>query len=141
MTVIAVKNGIMAADTGIWQGGIVVGHRRKIVRLNDRRLFAACGQRASTIACADWLNSGGLGDKPPDENVNEFAGVILAPDGVFIVDHLHRIFPSASLIVAEGAHHEFVMGAMLAGATAQEAVRMAIERGDSAAGEVDAEWL
>lgn len=139
MTAIAVKNGVMAADTGTWQGSVIVDRSvRKIARLKDGRLFAASGEVAAAAACRAWLD--GETDKPEPEAQGEFGGLILACDGVWRVDYKYRIARTCDTAVA-GAHSEFLLGALYAGASAEEAVRLAIQYGDSAAGDVQVEYL
>lgn len=139
MTVIACKDGVMAADTGIWQGLLVCGYASKIVRLPDGGLFAACGAHAAAVLCAEWL--AGEREKPEPEEEGSFGALMLSPNGIWHVDYKLRIYKSPSAIAAEGSHTEFLLGAMYAGASAEEAVRLAIKHGDCAAGEVQVEYL
>lgn len=131
----------MAADTGVWQGDLVVGSTTKIHRLKDGRLYAGAGDRSLTYACRQWLM--GEADKPsPVSDDNRFGALILATTGVWRVDHNFELYPSATHdFVVEGAHSEFLLGAMAAGASAEEAVRLAIIYGEYAAGKVQVERL
>lgn len=139
MTVIAIKNGVIAADTGLWLGNICVEHCKKIRRLSDGRLFAISGHRAIGEACYAWLQDESLRPEPGSDD-SDFGGLLLTKDGAFRVDYKFRIYPTG-IPAAAGSHTEFLMGAMYAGASAEEAVRLAIKHGDSAAGEVQVEYL
>ena len=140
MTVIAIKGGIMAADSAVWQGNIIVAHTRKIQRLKDVRLFGGTGESAVVRACALWLD--GLADKPEAQKDGEFHGLFLGPDGIERIDYRFTVFSSSNQEWAvTGAHEEFMAGALLMGASAEHAVKLAIERGDSAGGEVQVERL
>jgi hypothetical protein len=124
MTVIACRNGVMAADTAVWQGEIIVGHRNKIIRLFDDSLLAAAGDSSLAGVCRDWLN----GDhRPQPVGELDFAALWLRPTGLFRIDHRFFAFPDLGEFAAEGAHDEFVLGAMAAGASAEEAVGLAIK--------------
>lgn len=141
MTVIAYRNGVMAADTAVWSDGLIVGHTRKIIRLADGRLFAASGPRPLILACKAWLSGQGHIPSPVEEHM--FGGLLADRACLRRVTHAFDIYdcPEAMPFAAEGCHVTFMLGAMAAGATAPEAVAMAIKFGDAAAGEVQVEQL
>lgn len=140
MTVIVYRDGVLAADTGRWMGGIIVGYRSKIRRLDDGRLYAGSGHSCDIDACFSWLNGG---EKPRELKDNEeFGAVIIGPQQIDKIDKYFRSYDAIGCpYVVEGAHSEFLLGALAAGATAEEAVRLAIQYGDSAAGDVQVERL
>lgn len=139
MTVIACRDGVMAADTAVWCGDVLAGHTRKIIRLPDGRLFAPAGDRPVIDACCDWLNGGMVRPGPVQEC--EFGALLLAPDGIWRVDYRFNLYRSVGDFAVEGAHDEFLMGALAAGASAAEAVRLAIMYGRRAGGDVQTETL
>lgn len=140
MTVIAYRDGIMAADSAVWGDQIIVEHVRKIWRLADGSLFGCSGRLCDAQACADWLLNGG--DKPAPAEKGYFTALVAAPDGVVRrIEWDMRPFEITGPYHTCGAHMEFLHGAMAAGASAEEAVRLAIRYGDSAAGEVQVERL
>jgi len=133
MTVIACRNGVMATDSAVSQGEIIVGHRNKIIRLHDGSLLATAGDSSLSWVCRDWLN----GDhRPQPVGELDFAALWLSPKGLFRIDHRFFAFPDLGEFAAEGAHDEFVLGAMAAGASAEEAVGLAIRYCRRAGGEV-----
>jgi hypothetical protein len=149
MTVIAysVEHGELAADSAVWKSNsqIIHGFVKKIYRLGDGRLFAAWGRSCDIEYCAKWLESGGLSEtKPAAVDKDDFGGLLIGPlcDDVFLVEYDFRPYRAhhARYYVA-GAHGDFLMGAMLAGATPFEAVRLAIGWGDSAGGEIQVEQI
>lgn len=140
MTVIACRAGVMAADTAVWQGSLMVGHTRKIHRLRNGSLFGGSGYRPVIQACLAWLNN--EGERPEPVEDGEFGALILGLDGLLRVDCRFRQYDSSvGDFAAEGAHTEFMVGAMMAGASAELAVQLAIHVGDNAGGEVQVERL
>lgn len=150
MTVIAYRDGIMAADTGVWRDQIVSGETHKIHRLPSGALFAASGSLGKCQSCLRWLcayakegemDAEKLRPKPAERN--QFGAILVEPDGrVLAINHEFEIHeaPRADFYV-EGCHGELMIGALASGATAEEAVRLAIQYGDSAAGDVQVERL
>lgn len=143
MTVIACKNNIMAADSAIWCGNLMVANRNKIIRLPDGSLFG-CGGHTPVIRMAqEWLLNINKSPKPTRVLKDyELDGLLLRPDGS--IWHLNcewDLYDMTVSIAAAGSHNEFVMGAMYAGATAEQAVKLAVQHGDSAGGPVQVERL
>jgi len=139
MTVIVCRDGVMAADTAVWMGDILAGHTRKITRLSDGRLFAAAGVRSQIEGCLFWLNDGG--NAPEAVGECEFGALVLAPDGIWRIGHRFELYRNVGDFAVEGAHDEFLMGALAAGASAEKAVRLAIIYGRRAGGDVQTERL
>jgi ATP-dependent HslUV protease subunit HslV len=138
VTVIAVKDGVMAADTGNWHGGICFGGARKLWRLNDGSIFGGAGWQPVVELTRDWLQSGMTADTKPEPVADDdLDGLLLKPDGsVWIITHKFHCYRSDKFCNTGGAHSEFLYGAMLAGASAEHAVRLAIQYCGSAAGDV-----
>jgi ATP-dependent HslUV protease subunit HslV len=135
MTVIAFRDGVMAADTATWMHDVVVSHRPKIVRLKDGRLYAATGARPEVDGCRLWLE--GVESRPKEVAAGEFGAIVVDRGFVFKIDHRFHLYDvTDSPWVAEGAHCEFLAGCLAAGATAEEAVRLAIVHCAYAAGDV-----
>ena len=128
----------MAADTAIWQGNVISQYAKKIYRLSDGRLFGGTGQSAVVRACVAWLEGG---EKPEAEVEGNFGGLILAPDGVTHIDHKFRKYRSAVEFQMDGGHIELLLGAHAMGASPEPPVRIAIQYGERAGGEVQVERL
>lgn len=142
MTAIAYRDGVLAADTAGWYGDIVYWHFSKIFRFSDGTLFAAMGQAEYW----DAFVKGRIKNEEPTEipeKDEDFYGILILPCGK--VQFLGRSFKPHDAGVAPfyaiGAHVEFLTGAMAAGASAEEAVRLCIEYCAHAAGEVRIERL
>lgn len=135
MTIIAVKDGYMAADSGVFSGSILYqtadGHP-KIVRAPDGSLVAASGTSYDTYLLREWAKDGmNFADKPKlsDEKDDPMAWLWLRPDEtVWRGNNAFNICP-CSPIYAIGieAACQFAEGAMWAGKSAAEAVQIAIE--------------
>jgi hypothetical protein len=127
----------MAADTAVWCGDMLVGNSRKIVRLADSRLFAGAGDRSLIARCRRWLD--GKEERPASVDPHCFGALILAPDGIWRVDYRFDIYQSVGDFAVEGSHDELLIGAMAHGASAAEAVRIGIQYGCHAGGDVQIE--
>lgn len=144
MTAIAYRDGIMTADTAVWAstggGYTVVGNYRKIDRLEDGSLFASTGRSSDHQAVIRWLAAGQEGEAP---KVKEgFSAIWARPRRVLKIEDDVRPFamPNADFYAA-GSSMEFLLGSLAAGASAEEAVRLAIRYTDGAAGDVQVERL
>jgi hypothetical protein len=142
MTLLAIKNGIFAADAGIFCDNMMRGTRRKIVRLPDGSLFGASGAVSVIIKVEEWLASDCV-VPPPDQVAEEtFGGLMLKPDGsVWKVDHLMNIYPDFAEFHVEGSHCEFLLGVMATGGSAEKAVRLGCKHCMWAAGPVQVERI
>lgn len=144
MTAIAFRDGVMAADTAVWAstggGYTVVGRYRKIDRLKDGSLFASTGRSADHQAVIRWLATDQEGETPKVKE--QFSAIWARRRGVLKIEDDVRPFdmPQADFYAA-GASMEFLLGALAAGASAEEAVRLAIQYTDGAAGDVQVERL
>lgn len=141
MTVIAVKDGIIAADTQSWNGNLKISRTSKLRRL-DIGICGFAGWRPIIHHAIAWLEAGGPWGKitPPAITVDEptdLTGVILRPDGIWNLTSKFDVYRSDAAIDVCGAHQEFLYGAMLAGASAEDAVRLAIRHCEYAGGEVE----
>lgn len=150
MTVIAVKDGIIAADTQAWNGNLKLGQASKLCRFE----FGVCGfsgWKPAIERAKKWLKHGEkiwledgvqrLGARPSPADEGDLSAVILTRDGIWNLSHKFEVYRSSNAIETCGAHSEFLYGAMLAGASAEEAVRLAIRYCEFAGGEVEAMQL
>ncbi len=144
MTVIAVKDGVMAADGFVWSGGIGSPVPfPKIVR-GPNGLLGLSGPSVDCRMVRGWFANGERESQKPKgigEDDRGIVGLILRPDGsVWYLDW--RLFPvpdNELAVMGESDAATFVEGAMRAGASAEEAVRLAVYYCQSAGGIVQVE--
>ena len=141
MTAIAFRDGLMAADTGVTGGYLIRGHTKKIVRRADGAIAAASGHGGACQAFRDWFLQGGRGRFDPESKRDDDFGAIIAyPDGLVVgVDAYGRPTSLDAPFHVQGACEDVLFGAMAAGATAEEAVWIAIRNSDGAHGVVQVE--
>ena len=125
MTTIAYKDGVLAADSATSGDGIVVGHRRKIERIRGQ-LVGAAGPIEEAEAFREWLKRGGRDKDRPEGLEDEFAGIVVERDGR-VVEYGKRLIPFGyeAPFYAIGSGAAIATGAMAAGSTATEAVKIA----------------
>ena len=138
MTIICVKDGVMAADSGTFQDNIVrVAVFPKIARSADGAVGAGCGLGSDCWLFNKWMESGRQSEFPKTDS--DFRFVLLEANGALLAgDNRGRLTPIPQPY-AIGAVRDFAHGAMCAGASAQDAVRLCIEHTDSAWGPVQVE--
>lgn len=135
MTVIAYRNGVLAADTGVWRGALWIGEVEKIARIGPV-LAGASGRETDVQVFFEWVLNGRNPDARPEMS-KDFEGCVVEPDGVFRLYHKKLIASSGtSEWGSAGSGFEFLSGCMAAGATAPEAIALAIKYHESAAGRV-----
>lgn len=129
MTTVAIRQGVMAADSCETYesdgGGHYVGQCRKLFRKGDA-ILATFGESTAGMVFVDWY---GTNKKAPRDTFlnadSEFGVVVLTPDGVFLYDKWCRAERLEGEFFAFGTGAKVALGAMHAGASAAEAVRIA----------------
>lgn len=138
MTVIAYRDGVMAADTLASDSVLKVAGLRKIARGPDGALYG-CGGRAS-ICCEilRWVDGGCEGERPALKREDDTADVLVVrPCGkVSIWTWAGDEDYPADCYLSIGSGSAVAMGAMFVGASAEDAVRAAIEHGIGCGGTV-----
>jgi hypothetical protein len=141
MTVIAYRDGIMAADTIAWtaNSSVKVQCRPKIRRLKECGwLLGASGDTADIERFFGWME--GVADRPDFKEEDYFCALCARLGGeLFLYTWKLYPFEITHPFFAIGAADQFVMGAMFAGASAEEAVRLAVAHTDGAGGDVQVE--
>lgn len=143
MTTIAWDGKTMAADGCSWSAST----RRRVrkvfkVKASDGRTFlvAFCGNGAFAMAVLDWMR--GKSEKPKHSDF----GVDPENQFALVVDEKHRIWNLTANLnylryhekkFAMGGGQDFAWGALEAGATAKQAVQIAMKRSDFAGVGVD----
>lgn len=143
MTIIAYRDGILAADTAAWRGDYISGFVRKTCRLLDGGLAAAAG--ASSIT--EWFlarmeQARDLSSPPTDPDDHGFGFLVIRPNGdVFHGDLNMLMVPVKADWHVLGRSSGFTAGALAAGASAEDAVRLTLEWTDAGRGPVQVERL
>jgi ribulose 1,5-bisphosphate carboxylase large subunit-like protein len=131
MTTIAYRDGIMAADSGVWHGDAVnvgvikISHHRGVLR-------AYTGVMAAVQAHIDWVNGGEIGSEPvpisdkKEEDRSNFGILLAMPSGdLSYITHEGSEKYGRKDYIAFGGGNLAALSAMHAGATAVRAVAAA----------------
>ncbi len=136
MTVVAYRSGILAADTALWYDDVIVGHREKIIRLKDGRYFVGSGLSKQVDTYRRWLD-GEISKPTPIGSDDDFGALLVDGSEVVCVDaSFSKVDVSTFDFFTLGWHREFVLGAMAAGCSADQAVGLAIRYCQRAGGKV-----
>lgn len=140
MTTIAYRDGVLAADTGSSAGWYREGLFPKIVK-NGPILGGASGGAAIAQRFCDWITGGcvGLPDMgdPKGGDGHQAVGYLFTPDGI-VIRFDPGLPPMATRVpyYAQGSGGLLALGAMAHGATAEEAVRVAMRHDIGSFGDV-----
>ena len=142
MTAIAYRDGIMAADSVGWTANtsVKVPVCAKIRRLIDGGLVAGTGETTDIEQFHDWMR--GESEQPSVPREDGFNALWAKPGGTLWFCTWRLVFSQITApFFAIGGPCEFMMGALFAGASADQAVRLAAEHTDSAGGQIQVEAL
>jgi ATP-dependent HslUV protease subunit HslV len=140
MTTIAYRNGELAADTLCTIHTHRDGYVTKIAKRGEL-LCAACGTWPTALKFIDWFKAGLPASREPDMsggNDKEYgaSGHIFRPDGMIIgFSNLGWTWKRAPYY-ALGSGADYCYGAFSMGATAEQAVRAALEHETASGGDV-----
>jgi hypothetical protein len=143
MTVITYRAGVLAADSGNFQGCVIQSGANKVARAPDGTLHGATGNAADASTYLAWVRSGCVGDAPAIRRTKEaeseaaFHVLRVRPNGApeLLTAYGIEIFEDVPYL-AFGAASEAALGALYAGATAVQAVEAAIAHSQWAHGPV-----
>ena len=126
MTVIAWKDGIIAADRAVGVGELLL-EVAKLRRVGNV-VLAACGPADFGEAMIEWYERGCLREEFPQTQKQEDFAILVAasPAGVSLFYQTQHAVRRAADWSAVGSGAELAIGAMAAGASAVEAVQIAI---------------
>ena len=127
MTTIAWDGKTLVADRRINANGIADGEMTKVVkRKKDGALCATAGTAALAAEFQRWFLNGEKGQRPPLKvDDNTASCLIIRPSGALIVHDYLGWHEMHTKYTALGTGWEIALGAMSAGTTAEEAVRIA----------------
>lgn len=145
MTTIAWDGTTLAADRCSWSGS-ARRRVRKVFKITaadgERYLVAFAGNGSFALAVLAWMRGGPrphpLDFHKPDDLANQCALVIDEQRRVWQLGNELFYSRMHESIYAYGGGQEFAWGALEAGATAEQAIRIAIKRSDFAGLGVDA---
>lgn len=144
MTTIAFRDGVLAADSQVTCGAVRDGTAKKIGRTPDGRLWAFTGKLRFMEAWREWCEApaGSTGpDAPRLPEIDDSTGILISPDGVVREWWGDGWVVNNSSPVAWGSGSELALGAMAAGASAEEAVAIAIRLHIESSGPINIEHL
>lgn len=134
MTTIAYRDGVLAADSQFTAGGVHRGEARKVSYYDDyvygkrvRTLIGLSGSAALCQAVMEWFKSGMPPESKPKAEEDQTLTALTVREGfnpVIWDKHLGQQTLKTEF-VALGAGNEIAFGAMGAGASAEEAVKIA----------------
>lgn len=131
MTTIAYRDGIMAADSLVVSvSDVRRGHGQKITRLKDGGLLGFCGGTGYQPLIVQWLNNGAEAKDRPviDKEDGGVAGLLVRQDGATYTFGNGLLFAEVeALYLAAGSGNELALGAMAAGLSAENAVKIACQ--------------
>lgn len=145
MTAIAYRDGIMAADSVSWtalNSSIKVPSRPKIIRPLAGGVLGCMGEASEIEHIRHSMLRGPPIEPAIFDKEYDTAALWAREDGTLAMLRCNgRWFEIASPFYAAGASDTFIWGALHAGASAELAVRLAVEHTDGAGGEVQVERL
>lgn len=124
MTTIVYRDGVLAADTRMIAGTAIIGSIAKIVRRDDGALCGGAGHASVVQAFQRWFLDGEEGDPPVEDETKMF---VISPKGNVEMFEVDGTIEWRAPYFAMGSGKEFALGAMYAGASAEEAVKAAMK--------------
>lgn len=136
MTTIAYRDGVIAADTQVSAGGARVGRVQKVHNIRGV-LVGASGTLSVCQRFTDWVRGGCKGDAPAlkDEDGDGSEAFMVVGDHIVSFGK-HGPDVICADKYASGSGWHFALGAMEAGASAEDAVRIAMRLDSGSGGEV-----
>lgn len=124
LTTIAYSRGVLAADSASTSNGILCGVVTKLARSPDGHIAAVAGSTLDCAAIRRWVAGGLIGET--GVSGNDSSGLLIKPDGsVHLLGSDGALAPIEAEYHATGSGWQIALGAMAAGASAEEAVRIA----------------
>lgn len=145
MTIIAYKDGVMAADSRAFRNGRSYPTFPKIIRRADGALCGIAGKIWAARLLADWFLVGMPADTRPEiAKDDDIEALIVLRDGSvwLCYSDLHsQPSPESVEVIGERDAITFCEGALMAGLSAPDAVQLTVQNCVWASGEVQIERL
>jgi ATP-dependent protease HslVU (ClpYQ) peptidase subunit len=138
MTIIAYRDGVLAADSMVTFGDTCYFGRSKVFKIRGH-LIGAAGKSAECHKFIEWFRSKTL--KKFVAPAEGFDGFIVKPNGDAFLYLTSGILPFEGEYYATGSGADFALGAFAAGADAITAVRAAIKHNVYCGGEIHSVML
>lgn len=140
MTVIAVRGKTIAADALETTGELISGLVVKLYRAHNGAVAGAAGNAYACQRFGVWF--AGARGKSPNISSDSFEALMLDIDGkIYLLDEHGTLLLRTGEYAALGSGAHLALGAMAAGATAEQAVAIAIKLNVMCGGEVQVERL
>ena len=124
MTTIVYRDGVLAADTAIFDRGCYCGPTIKAYRAPSGVVGAAAGSLVDCLMFRDWL-LGGQADPVPSFKSSDSEGIFInAPGQIMWLGNEQKLTHIMSEYIALGSGFRIAMGALAAGVTAERAVEI-----------------
>jgi hypothetical protein len=125
MTTVAIKDGIIAADSAVYDRGTLVGTCHKLTRLRDGTIITGTGGWDSLTTFREWYANGPKSERP--RLGDSFEAFVIKPNGASYWYGIAALPTRLNIgkFHALGSGYQIAMGAMAAGASAIEAVKIA----------------
>lgn len=138
MTTIAWDGKTLAADRRIDFDGVSDVETTKILKRRDGALCGTSGAVSLGAAFKRWFLKGEKGERPVlSANGERANGLIIRPNGQLVVHDINGWYEAQAKFYANGSGWELAMGAMHAGATAEQAVAIAAKLDGRTGGDID----
>lgn len=136
MTVIAYKDGVMAADGQVTSDGTIMLSNEVKCFYKDGHVFGVAGLFGEALILQKWFTNGMKGDPPTITSETE--GMLVSPDGIVYGLWEHQMMVPLEnrdfYVIGSGFH--IATGAMEMGASAIKAVEIAIKYSIYCGGEI-----
>lgn len=127
MTTICYRDGVLAADTAVFDRGTYCGQMVKIAAAPDGTIGGGAGAQADVSAMVEWLR-GGMSGEPPTISDDDSEFIWVKPDGtMWWRGPRSKVTQVVADYLAIGSGFRLAMGAMAHGASARQAVEIACD--------------
>lgn len=133
MTTIIYRDGVLVADTAIFDRGCYCGEATKIFKRDDGTMYGVAGAIGDLARFHGWM----IGGEPPDakpsfDPQNDSEAIVIRPDGT--VEWWGAADQAVTItgdFFAIGSGFRIAMGALAHGATAEEALAICADLDNS----------
>lgn len=125
MTIIAVRHGVIATDSGMWNHDWLIPHSLQKLRVTDLGIIAGAGIYGAVNRTIDWLDK--QWDKPKWDDLKEASLILLTPEGKVRFFDEDAWFDIDEDWFSYGSGMPVANGALYAGGSAVQAVEAAIK--------------